>query len=393
MQTKNKERKLAIAILALSVSTFVTGSAISPGLGEIQAAFPGAKHLYIQMLVSLPAMSLVPASILAGLFAGRIGKRRLAIWGSAIYLVSGVGAGLVNSIEMMLLFRLFIGLGAGVLLPLSLSLISDFYRGKQKAMLTGYMTGVASLGGMLMTIAAGLLAALHWRLVFLVYLIMLPVLIMNIFWLEAPLRNQEKVRIPRKKVVPIISFYCFALTVLLFSLPVYMAVHIRDMGLGGSFASSLVLIMPNLGGVIMGSLFVPTRSVCKKQTGPLGLLSLAAGFYLMSIALNLPFIILGALLFGLGVGILNPINYSRLVNAVTSDEAPISVALTNSFMSLGQFVAPLFYGGLGALGIVSTVPTIYGFNARLAFALAILFAVKRKFFTDDNYGKDLCEQK
>lgn len=392
MQTKKEERKLAIAILALGVSTFVTGSAISPGLGEIQAAFPAAKELYIQMLVSLPAIALVPASILAGLFAGRIGKKKLAIWGSAVYLLSGIGAGLVNSIEMMLLFRLLTGLGAGVLLPLSLSLVSDFYTGKRKAVLTGYVTGVASLGGMMMTIAAGLLAAVHWRLVFLVYAIMLPVLLMSIFWLKAPAQNQDKVRIPRKKEVPIISFYCFALTVLLFSLPVYMAVYIRDMGLGGSFASSLVLIMPNVGGVIMGTLFVPARSLCKKQTGPLGLFALSGGFYLMSIGMTLPAIVLGAFLFGLGVGILNPVNYSRLVNAVSSDEAPISVALTNSFMSLGQFVAPLFYGGLGMLGIVSSVPTVFGFNARLTLVLAIFFGVKRKFFTDDNYGKELCER-
>lgn len=392
MQIAVKDRKLAIAILALGISTFVTGAAIAPGLGDIQAAFPGTSDLYLQMLVSLPAMALVPASILTGLFAGRIGKKKLAIWGSAIYLVSGVGAGFTNSIEMMLLFRLLIGLGAGIQLPLPLSLVSDFYTGKEKAVLTGYVTGVASLGGFLMTIAAGLLAGIHWRLVFLVYLIMLPVLLMSIFWLKAPAPNQDKVRVPRKKEVPIISFYCFALTVLLFSLPIYMAVYIRDMGLGGSFASSLVMIMPNLGGVIMGAIFVPTRIRGGRQTGPLGLLALSAGFYLMSIGGTLPIIVLGSLLFGLGVGILNPINYSRLVSAVTADEAPISVALANAFMSLGQFVAPLFYGGLAALGIVSTVPSIYRFNALLALVLAVFFSVKRKFFTDDSYGREFFKQ-
>lgn len=392
MQTAVKDRKLAIAILSLAISTFVTGAAIAPGLGEIQAAFPGTKDLYLQMLISLPAIALVPSSLWAGFYAGRIGKRKLAIWGTVIYIISGVGAGLSNSIEVMLFFRFLIGLGAGIMLPLPLSLISDFYSGKERAIMTGYVTGVASLGGTFMTVGAGLLAAMHWRLVFLVYLIMVPVLFMSIFWLKAPELNRNKVRLPRKKEVPIVAFYCFALTVMLFSLPIYMAVHIRDLGMGGSFASSMVLIMPNLGGVIMGSLFVPARIRLGRQTGPLGLLALAAGFYLMSIGAQLSVIVLGSFLFGLGVGVINPINYYRLVSAVTSEEAPISVAVTNAFMSLGQFVAPLCYGGLRATGILSDVSSVYGFNAMLALGLAIFFAVKRKFFTDDNYCSEFSEE-
>jgi hypothetical protein len=221
---------------------------------------------------------------------------------------------------------------------------------------------------------------------------MVPVLLMSIFWLKAPKPSQDKMRLPRKKEVPIVAFYCFALTIMLFSLPIYMAVHIRDLGMGGSFATSMVLIMPNLGGVIMGSLFVPVRIRGGRQTGPLGLLALAAGFYLMSIGGQLYTIVLGSLLFGLGVGIINPINYYRLVSAVTSEEAPISVAVTNAFMSLGQFVAPLCYGGLRATGILSDVSSVYGFNAMLALGLAIFFAVKRKLFTDENYCSEFSEE-
>ena len=389
MQLAVHDKKQAIAILALAVSTFVTGAAIAPGLGMIQAAFPGISQLELQLLISLPAVALVPASILTGLFAGRVGKKKLAVWGTAIYLVSGVGAGLVDSIQVMLLMRLLIGLGAGILLPLPLSLISDFYTGRERALLTGYMTGVASLGGTVMTISAGLLAGVHWRLVYLVYLIMLPVFLMSLFWLKAPAPTSEKIRVPRKKEVPIVSFYCFALTVLLFSLPIYMAIHVRDMGLGGSFATSMVLIMPNLGGVIMGSLFVPTRSRFRRQTGPLGLVGLAAGFYLMSVGGTLPVIVAGALLFGLGVGIINPLNYYRLGSALTPDEAPIGVAVANAFMSLGQFVAPLFYAFLSAVGLVSTVPSVYGFNAVLTLLLAVFFCIKRRYFTDDSYCREV----
>jgi MFS family permease len=389
MQQLAQDKKQAIAILSLSACMFVTGSAIAPGLGEIQANFPGAKALYIQMLVSLPAMALVPASILSGFFARRIGMKKLAIWGSLIFLMSGVGAGFVNSIEVMLLFRFMTGLGSGMLLPLPLSLITDFYTGKQMAAMTGYLMGVSSSAGVVVTIAAGILAAINWRLVFLVYIIMLPVLVMSVFWLKAPKPSKVKVTIPYKKEVPIIAFYCFALTTLLFSLPIYIAVHVRDMGFGGSFATSLVLIMPNLGGAIMGSLFVPTRTRFKKQTGPLGLLILAGGFYLISIGQSLSLIVLGALLFGLGGGIIKPLNYYRLANAVTPAEAPISVAITNAFMSLGQFVAPLCYAGLSSLGVVSTVPSVYRFNAILVLGLAVFFMLKRIYFTSDSYCQEV----
>jgi MFS family permease len=231
-----------------------------------------------------------------------------------------------------------------------------------------------------MTIAAGLLTTIHWRLVFGVYLIMLPVLLMSIFWLEAPEKNQEKLRLPRHRVVFVISFYMFALNVLLFSMPLYLALHLADLGLGGSLATAMVLVTFNLGGVIMGSIFLPVHKLFGKQTGPAALLMMAIGFFMISTGLHLYLMLGGALLFGLGVGVMNSINYLHLINTVPKEDAPMSVAMLNSIMSLGKFVAPLCYGGLGAVGIVSGAPSIYAFNGLFVLALAVIFGVKRHFF-------------
>jgi len=374
-----------VAILGLSISTFGTGSAVSAGLGVIAHAFPEAKEIYIQMLVSLPAIALVPASLYAGLLASRVGKKKMAIFGTAIYLVGGVGAGFANTIEGMLLFRLIIGVGAGILLPLPLSLIADFYSGKQRAKLTGYTTGVASLGGVLMTVGAGWLAGIHWRLVYAVYLVMLPVLMMSLFWLEAPVKKPEKVVFHYNRDVAIVGWYLFSITIVLFSLPLFMAMHLEQLALGGSVAASVVLIMPNLAGILIGGQFVRIKSYFKLQTGPLGLLFLSLGFFLMSTGMSVWLIALGALSFGVGIGVINPINYLRLVNAVQKEDAPFGVAIVNALMSFGQFVAPLFYSLLRGLSLVDTISSIYFFNAMLVLFLAVYFGIRRRFFTSPSH--------
>lgn len=163
----------------------------------------------------------------------------------------------------------------------------------------------------------------------------------------------------------------FALNVLLFSMPLYLALHLAALGLGGSLATAMVLVTFNLGGVIMGSIFLPVHKLFGKQTGPAALLMMATGFSMISTASYLFLILGGALLFGLGVGVMNSINYLHLINTVPKEDAPMSVAMLNSIMSLGKFVAPLCYGGLGVFDLCLQW---------FVLALAVIFGVKRHFF-------------
>ena len=376
---------LAMAILSLSISTFVTGAAVAPALGKIANAFPGASPLAIQMVISLPAIAIIPASLGSGRLARLLGKRRLTLLGMLVYIAGGTGAALAPSMTVLLAFRMILGLGAGVLLPLSIALIADFYTGPARTRLTGYSGGVAGLGGTVITLLAGWLGNWGWRQVFGVYLVMAVPLVLCILFLKEPEAPAEEDTITKAGGILALwmnpqvikaSGLMFFITVMVFAVPLYMAIYMQDMGTGGPLEASWIMVMPNLAGIFSGLVFSDFKRVFRKQAYPAGFLLLAGGFFILGMAARLPFLIAGAFVFGAGLGLLNPLNYLRVVNAVPLEGAPLSLAVANSFMFLAQFTAPLVYSVLMASSLITTMGSVYLLNAVVSVSVALFLGVR-----------------
>src|SRR6056297_2119105 len=130
MRDALRRRLTMLAILSLSLSNYATGSAVSPALASFSAFWPQAPSLAIKMLASLPALAIIPTSLVAGRLAARLSNRRMAITGLALYLLGGVGAFFTTSLWLVLAFRLLLGVGAGIVIPLSVGLIGTHYTGE-----------------------------------------------------------------------------------------------------------------------------------------------------------------------------------------------------------------------------------------------------------------------
>src|SRR6478672_8288147 len=78
------------------------------------------------------------------------GRRPIVIFAVTLFLVSSVGAGLSNSVQLFILFRGLQGLGGGAVFPIALAVVADLYtpaeRGKYLG-LFGAVFGVSSLVG------------------------------------------------------------------------------------------------------------------------------------------------------------------------------------------------------------------------------------------------------
>lgn len=380
-----KEKMRAVAILSLSVSQFVTGAAVSPALGAIRAAFAGTPDLAVQMLISLPAVAIIPASLLSGKLAGRkIRRKTLTLAGTLIYVLGGVGGALAWSMPILLAFRFLLGIGAGILLPLSVSLIADFYTGAMRARLTGYATAVASLGGTVITLGAGALGAVHWRLVFLVYLAMLPAFFLNLRYLTEPESTGSVFDAFRFSPVVIkVSAYMFGITVMVFALPVYLSLYLTDAGLGGPQAASYILVMPNFAGLFAGAVFSDYKRILKGLAGPVALVLMSCGFLVLGSVRSLPLLSLGAFVFGLGLGVLNPLNYLRMVNGVPEADGSFALAVGNAAMYLGQFAAPLIYGILLSTGLAADIRSLFLLNAGASLVMGLVFGLRRHLVTGE----------
>ena len=53
------KRRLLYTILSISLLTVMAGAAIAPALGVISAHFAGMNPLFIQLIVSLPALFII----------------------------------------------------------------------------------------------------------------------------------------------------------------------------------------------------------------------------------------------------------------------------------------------------------------------------------------------
>jgi len=178
--------KVKSSILSISLLTVMASAAISPALAKIHQAFAGTDPTLIKLVLTLPSLLIIPFSLLAGWLAVRMKKKNVLLLGLCIYLLGGVGGGFAGSIEQLLLIRALFGIGAGLIIPLSTSLIADFFEGEERAKMMGYSGSVSHFGGVIFLLVSGWLACISWRYAFSVYTLALAIIFMVLMWLPEP---------------------------------------------------------------------------------------------------------------------------------------------------------------------------------------------------------------
>ncbi len=108
--------------------------------------------------------------LLGGRMADLIGRRRIFVYGLILFALASLTAGLAQNEAMLLVSRAAQGLGAALLSPAALSIVtSTFAEGKQRNKALGVWGAVAGAGGAVGVLLGGILTEyLSWRWVFLV---------------------------------------------------------------------------------------------------------------------------------------------------------------------------------------------------------------------------------
>ncbi len=156
---KHRRWKLICAILSLSLLTVMAGAAVAPALGLIQAYFADTDRSLVQMIVSMPALFIAGTNLfLFKPLCKRFRARTLLIFGLLLYTVFGCLAGLFSNILMILVCRALVGIGVGIIMPLSTGLLSFYFTRDKQGPLMGYSSALNMLGGVVATLIAGGLA-------------------------------------------------------------------------------------------------------------------------------------------------------------------------------------------------------------------------------------------
>ena len=129
----------------------------------------GASTNQVIWVTSAYLLAYVVPLLFTGRLGDQIGPRNVAMAGLVLFTVSSVWCGLSGSIEMLIVARVVQGLGAALLTPQSLSVISRVFAPGQRGAAMGIWGAVAGVANVVGPVAGGAIVdTLGWQWVFFV---------------------------------------------------------------------------------------------------------------------------------------------------------------------------------------------------------------------------------
>ena len=183
-----------LAIWSVSAIASLPGLAVSPILGDLNKVFPKVTDLEIQMLTSLPSLLIIPFVLLSGKLSEGRDKLKILIVGLSIFFLSGVACLFARSMAWLIVISCILGVGAGMVIPLSTGLIVDYFTGDSRVRQLGYSSAINNLTLVVATAVTGYLAEVNWHLPFLVYTLpgwsMTRIRVRRVFVKQASIREK-----------------------------------------------------------------------------------------------------------------------------------------------------------------------------------------------------------
>src|SRR5918994_5299065 len=121
----------------------------------------------LQWTVNAYALTFAVLMLTGGKLADFLGRRRVFIAGLAIFTASSLACGLATSGEMLIAARTVQGIGAALMMPATLSIISATFPVEQRGMAIGIWAGVSAMALAIGPLVGGLLTEhIDWSWIF-----------------------------------------------------------------------------------------------------------------------------------------------------------------------------------------------------------------------------------
>lgn len=345
-----------VGIWSISALTSLPGLAVSPILGQLSTIFPHATELDIQMLTSLPSLLIIPFVLLAGKLAEKKDFVRLLRAGLWMFALSGVLYLFSNKMWQLMAVSALLGIGSGLIIPLSTGLISRYFRGTYRVKQFGYSSAITNVTLVVATAVTGYLAEADWHLPFIVYLLPLVSLVLSAYLknddghvIEGTTTNTATIDEPVLKIpgkygihvphlVQLMLFYgliTYVVLVVTFNLPFLMEAHHFSSGNSGLMISLFFLAI-----MAPGFLLNDVVRFLGKKTKFYSLLSITVGLLLIWISPTEWMIAPGCILVGLGYGVIQPLIYNKTVDTATPEKTTLALAFVMVMNYLAILLSP-----------------------------------------------------
>ena len=183
-----------LAVMCLALVMVVAGvSMLANALPSIAADLDASQSSQ-QWIVDAYALTLAALLLPAGAVGDRFGRRGALIAGTAIFGVAAGLSALAGSPDELIALRAFMGIGAALLMPGTLSTITSVFPPEERAKAVGIWAGFAGAGGTLGILASGaLLEQFAWGSVFVLTAALAAVACVGMILVVPSTRAEERV--------------------------------------------------------------------------------------------------------------------------------------------------------------------------------------------------------
>jgi MFS family permease len=225
-----------------------------------------------------------------------------------------------GTIGQLIAVSALLGIGAGIIIPFSTSLVSMFFSGKERTRQYGYVSAITNITLVIATAIAGWLADVQWRLPFLVYL--LPIL--SILLVPAIKRGEKAVGQQGGQGEAVVQgggsikygtltkcmLYYLLITYLVMAVSIDLPFLLGKLG-HDSAVAGLVTAVFFLSMMTPGLFINRILALLKGNILWVSLLFIALGLLDISLNSSLLFIVIGCIVAGFGYGMAQPYIYDR----------------------------------------------------------------------------------
>src|ERR1700678_1357326 len=187
---KNGGWILAATILGSSLA-FIDGTVVNVALPALQAAMH-ATVSDIQWVVESYALLLASLLVVGGSLGDLYGRRRVFVSGVILFALASACCGYAPSIGWLILARGVQGVGAALLVPGSLALISSSFSVNERGRAIGTWSGFTAITATVGPVLGGwLVQHASWRFVFFINLPLAAAVVFITLWQVPESRNPE----------------------------------------------------------------------------------------------------------------------------------------------------------------------------------------------------------
>ncbi|PSL45429.1 EmrB/QacA subfamily drug resistance transporter [Chitinophaga niastensis] len=351
---------LSLSMLLSSLGTSIANVALPTLVQEFNASFQEIQWIVLAYLLAITTLI-----VSVGRLGDIIGRRRLLLSGLFLFTAASVLCGVASSLSLLIAFRAMQGLGAAIMMALSLAFVSETVPKEKFGRAMGLLGTTSAIGTAIGPSLGGvLIAGLSWRAIF---LINIPIGVLTFFLVSHYLPvDRQRTKVER------VGFDNAGTLLLALTLAAYALA--MTIGRGHYGKLNVVLLLVAIFGV---ALFVLAE---RKVASPLIRLSafrnpvlsaslvmsalvstvmmatLVIGPFYLSRSLGLKQSLVGIIMsVGPIISIVSGVPAGRIVDRLG---APLVVIIGLIEMAVGSFALSAFSGMLGIAGYIAAIAVL-----------------------------------